>query len=159
MTSASSSQRAYQIHKLTSTNYKQWSIQLEVLLKNKQWGVTSGSELKPTDIAQQSAWESKDSKARCEILLHCSPTQLLWMRNLTTSKEVWDLLKATYANTNKDSQVNIHKKLTHFTLSESSNVISFLEEWQSLVSEASLAGLTLSNDQQVILLLAALPPS
>lgn len=45
------------------------------------------------------------------------------------------------------------------TLSESSNVIAFLEEWQSLISEASLAGLTLSNDQQVILLLAALPPS
>lgn len=104
MTSASSSQRAYQIDKLTSTNYEQWSIQLEVLLvKNEQWSVTSSSELKPTDVALQSAWESKDSKARCEILLHCSPTQLLWVRNLKTSKEVWDLLKATYSKTNKGS--------------------------------------------------------
>ena len=159
-TLASTSQRAYQIDRLTSTNYEQWSIQPEVvLLKNEQWGLTSGTEVKPADITLQSAWDSKDSKARCEILLHCSPAQLQWVRSLKTSKEVWDLLKATYAKTNKGSQVSLHKKLINLTLSETSNVISFLEEWQFLVSEASLSGLKLSNDQQVILLLAALSPS
>jgi len=89
MTLASSSQRTYQVDKLTSTNYEQWSIQLEVLLlKNDQWGVTLGLELKPINVALQSASDSKDSKVHCEILLHCSPTQLLWVRNLKTSKEV-----------------------------------------------------------------------
>lgn len=86
-------------------------------------------ELKPTNTPLQSAWEPKDSKARCEILLHCSPTQLLWVQNLKTSKEVWDLLEATYAKTIKGLQVRIYKKLTHLTLSKSSNVISFLKEW------------------------------
>ena len=44
-------------------------------------------------------------------------------------------------------------------MSDSDNVMTFMESWQSLLQEAEIAGYTFIDDQQVNRLLGALPDS
>jgi hypothetical protein len=117
-----------------------------------------GSDEAPnaSDVEVLVAWNLRDSKARSDLLLHCSKKQLISLRSLPTSKQVWERLKQLYEKSNKASQVNLHKQLCRMTMSDSDNVMTFLESWQSLLQEAEIVGCTFTDDQQVNLLLGAL---
>jgi len=47
----------------------------------------------PSDAIGLIAWQLKDAKAHADILLHCGDKQLISLRTLKTSKEVWDRIK------------------------------------------------------------------
>jgi hypothetical protein len=154
--------RTYSIAPLCATNYSSWSIKLEMLLTRSEiWSFVDGSEVAPaaTDVDALAAWKLKDSKARSEILLHCGEKQLLSLKPLSTSKAVWDKLKQLYERSNKASQVNLHKQLCHLSMTGNDDVVTFLENWQTVLQEAAIAGCKFDNAQQVMLLLAALPDS
>lgn len=154
--------RAYSIPSLNASNYASWSIKIEMLLiRSELWSVVDGSEPSPpsSNVADLTVWQLKDSKARSDILLHCGEKQLISLRPLKTSKDVWERIKQLYERSNKASQVYLHKQLCHMTMSESDDVISFLETWQSTLQEAAISGCTFSDAQQVNLLLSALPDS
>jgi len=154
--------RAYTIPILNAENYASWNMKLELLLiRSEIWGVVDGSDEAPpaSDVAGLTAWKLRDAKARSELLLHCSEKQLLSLYSLKTSKQVWDRLKQLYGQSNKASKVNLHKQLCRLTMSDSDDTMSFLETWQSLLREAEIAGCTFTKDQQVNLLLGALPDS
>lgn len=156
---ASSAPRAYNIPPLTASNYALWSIKIQMLLiKSELWSIVDGTEAQPasSDVAGLSAWQLKDSKARADILLHCGENQLISLQPLTTSKLVWDRIKQIYQKSNQASQVHLHKQLCQMTMSDNDDVVSFLESWLALVQEASISGCTLSETQQVHLLLGAL---
>jgi len=92
----SSLHRAYFISPLITDNYASWSIKLELLLTcSEKWGVVNGSDATPAESNRIGlvAWKLHDSKACLEILLHCSEKQLISLRSLPTSKQVWDCLK------------------------------------------------------------------
>lgn len=126
--------QAYSIPSLNASNYASWSIKIEMLLiRSELWSVVDGSEPSPpsSNVADLTVWQLKDSKARSDILLHCGEKQLISLRPLKTSKDVWERIKQLYERSNKASQVYLHKQLCHMTMSESDDVISFLETWQS----------------------------
>jgi hypothetical protein len=120
-----------------------------------------GSDEAPdaSDVEGLATWNLRNSKARSDILLQCSEKQLISLRLLPTSKQVWDRLKQLYEKSNKASQVNLHKQLCRLTMSDSDNVMTFMESWQSLLQEVEIASYTFTDDQQVNLLLGALHDS
>lgn len=147
---SSSASRAYYIQQLTATNYATWSIKLQMLLvRSELWTVVDGSEVAPTasDANGISAWKLKDSKARSDILLHCGKKQLIDLNALDTSKAVWNRIKQLYERSNTASQVHLHKQLCHLQMSESDDVVEFLETWQSLLQEAAISGCTFTETQ------------
>lgn len=154
--------RSYAIAPLTALNYSTWNIKVEMLLtRSKVWSVVDGSEIAPpaSDPVGHAAWKSKDSEARSDILLHCGDKQLALLKSLPTSKAVWDKLKQLYERSNRASQVNLHKQLCHLRMSENDDVVSFLENWQSVLQDTATAGCEFNDAQQVMLLLSALPNS
>lgn len=151
--------RAYVIPPLTSTNYASWSIMIEMLLiRSELWSVVDGSEASPveSDVADLTAWKLKDSKARSDILLHCGEKQIITLRPLKTSKEIWDRLKQLYEKSNKASQVDVHKRLCHMSMTPTQDVPRFLENSQATLQEAAAVGYTFTDVQQVNFLLGAL---
>jgi len=131
MASASSrASQAYSIPPLTASNYSTWSIKIEMLLiRSELWSVVDGTEATPasSNVASLEAWQLKDAKARSDILLHYGEKQLISLRPLKTSKEIWARIKQLYEKSNKASQVNLHKKQCHMTMSDTDDVINFLE--------------------------------
>lgn len=155
------SPQVYSIPPLSARNYATWSIKIEMLfLHSKLCSVVDGTKVAfhSSDLTSLTTWKLKDSKATSNILLHCNEKQLIFLCPLITSKVVWDCIKQFYEKSNKASQVHLHKQLCHMQMSES-DVITFLELWQSILQEAAILRCTFTNPQQVNLLLGALPNS
>lgn len=162
MASSAVTPRAYSIPLLTAANYSTWSIKIEMLLiRSELWTVVNGTEVTPpeSDVARLAAWRLKDSKARSDILLHCGEKQLITFRPLPTSKAVWDRIKQLYEKSNTASQVHLYKQLCRMSMTDSEDVVAFLESWQSTLQEAAISGCIFIDAQQVNLLLGALPDS
>lgn len=92
---ASSSVR---IELLNKENYDTWKIQMEALLvKNDAWNYVSGDDVKPELIAGNAAsaaevkrWETADQKAKSDIILSISPSELKQVKGCNTAREVWN---------------------------------------------------------------------
>ncbi|MCO5599384.1 hypothetical protein L7F22_053486 [Adiantum nelumboides] len=167
--SSSSLSKFYQIEKLQGSNYLPWSLRIKMILeKSGNWGIIDGSERDPakqpvapgaqapTD-AEKAAWKKKDLDARTEIILHLGDRQLQLVRTLETAQEMWDLLKTQYQQTNVVSRVLLHKTLNDIQMAAYPTTEAFLEAWQSADDNLLIAGLNLSEEVQVNILLAALP--
>ena len=124
--------RFYNIPPLMTNNYASWSIKLELfLIRSQIWIVVDGSDeaLDASDVKGLATWNLRNSKAHSDIFLHCSEKQLISLRSLPTSKHVWDRLKQLNEKSNKALQVNLHKQLCRLTMSNSNDVMTFMESW------------------------------
>lgn len=154
MASITTSQ-AYHISPLSANNYTSWSIKLEMLLTRSEVSdVVDGSTLAPnkSHVIRLLIGNYEILKYVHDLLLHCNEKQLISLCLLGTSKEVWDWLKQLYKKSNKAFRVNLHKQLCHLVMSETDDVSSFLESWQSVLHEAEIVGCIFTEDQQVNLL-------
>lgn len=92
-------------------------------------------------------------------MLHSGEKQLSLVKKLTTSKAVWDKLKATYQQTDLATQVTAQKKLSQLVMTEDTQIVDFIEEFQGILGELSVSGLDIPKDEQYVHLLGALLPS
>lgn len=83
------------IETLNKENYDTWKMQMEALLvKNDAWSYVNGQSKKPTvgeNNANEStvqAWEKNDSKAKSDIILSISPSELKQIKGCVTSRDV-----------------------------------------------------------------------
>lgn len=89
---------------LNKENYDTWKMFMEALLvKNDLWQYVSGTSVKPEVIAGNAVsentarmWEQNDAKARSDIILSISSTELKQIKGCNTAQEVWLKLKDTY---------------------------------------------------------------
>ena len=175
MASASTSTDRYPLfERLSTTNYRTWVVQMEmILIRHDRLEYVDGTTTcpipvtpagspvgtAPTNAADIFAWKTNDAKARSDLILSLGARQIQLIRSCSTSKEIWDTLKSIYEQSDMASQVAAHTKLMTTRLEEHAPVMSFLEEWQSLLDQASIAGLTFSDSQCVTMLLSLLPPT
>jgi hypothetical protein len=123
-------QYAYQIDKLSSTNYLIWNLKMQILLiRFEFWTVVDRSEFDPSsvDAALQTTWKLKNYETCFDLIFRCGDWQIQSARTLQISKEVWDKLKATYEQSNMVAQITIHKRFLSFSLSKSQLVHEFLK--------------------------------
>jgi hypothetical protein len=86
------------IDALTANNYDTWKIHMRAILKkNDLWDFVSGTMPKPACTDPKYAdWVKMDGKAESDILLAVSPSELVALDGLDTSKQIWDKLKSMY---------------------------------------------------------------
>ncbi|MCO5582195.1 hypothetical protein L7F22_036085 [Adiantum nelumboides] len=70
---------------------------------------------------------------------------------------MWQLLRQQYQRKNVVSRVLLHKKLNEMSMSSYPTTEAFLTAWQKANDDLLIAGLTLPQEIQVTILLAALP--
>ncbi|CAL1677514.1 unnamed protein product [Lasius platythorax] len=94
------------IEKLNKENFDTWKLQIgAILIKNDHWAYVNGTKPAPeleiaednvTNAAEIEAWETADQKARADIILAMSPSELCHIKHCTTSNEVWRKLEEVY---------------------------------------------------------------
>ena len=156
--------RTYKLDKLSNTNYRIWSIKMQMLLiRAETWDVVNGTNVDPgadpTVAAQHAAWLLSDSKARSDIILNCGDLQIQLIHLLPSAKAMWDTLKASYDHVDVATQIHTQKRLVTMQMQEEDRVPDFLDRWQSVLDDTVSAGLVIPALQQVTLLLTALPSS
>jgi len=153
------------IEPLNRDNFDTWKIQMEALLvKNDSWGYVTGEIPRPEMIANDASraaavaiWEKEDRKARSDIILGISPTELKQVKNCRTSKEVWLKLASTYQSTGPARKATLLKQLTLHRMDDQKDVREHLNVFFDTVDKLTEMEIEINSDLLTIMLLYSLP--
>lgn len=103
---------ASKIEKLTNDNYSTWRMLIEaVCVANNTWDyLTTKIERPIVDINDRrtvqaaSEWDRSNAKAKSDLLLSLSTSQVKHLRGLSTAHEMWEKLKEVHEETG-DTQI------------------------------------------------------
>jgi len=116
--------QVYFIPSLIAFDYATLQIKIEMFFTQSELhNVVDGTKeaLATSNICGLVAWKLKDSNTCSDILLHCGEKQLSFQL-VKTSKGIWNNLKQLFKKLNKASQVHLHKKICHMTMSPSNDI-------------------------------------
>ncbi|KMQ88628.1 retrovirus-related pol polyprotein from transposon tnt 1-94 [Lasius niger] len=157
------------IEMLNRNNYDTWSIQVEALLiKSDLWEYASGRKVKPEvrqgdqQAAQQAAldaWIAQDRKAKSDLILAISPSELTQVRGCETSREIWTKLENIYASKGPARKANLLKQLILQKLPDNGDVREHLSHFFDIVDKLSAMNIEINGDLLTIMLLYSLPDS
>lgn len=156
---------------LTKDNYDTWCIQVESLLvKNDSWGYVSGeiprsnepSGLVESVSTMQNAltnWITNDRKAKADLILSISPTEVKQVGRLATSRKVWQKVESIFASSGPARKATLLRQLTLHRMNEHEEVRDHLNKFMDVVSKLDAMEIQVHDDLQAILLLKSLPES
>ena len=154
---------------LTKDNYDTWVIQVEALLvKNDTWCYVNGEKPRPegpgtaddpVTRAAITAWEKEDRKAKSDLILAISPTELKQVRGCITSKDVWDKLKTIYDSKGPARKATLLKRLIQTKMSEGGDVKKHIAEFFDAIDKLESMEVNVNGDLLSIMLLYSLPSS
>nr|XP_012134903.1 PREDICTED: uncharacterized protein LOC105661794 [Megachile rotundata] len=115
------------IEPLNKDNYDTWKMQIEaILIKNDLWQYVSGDIKKPEETEQNRTkieeWIRNDKKAKADIILCVSPSELTQLKGCETSRSVWQKLENVYASKGPARKATLLKQLTLQRLPEGENM-------------------------------------
>lgn len=118
------------IEPLNKDNYDTWKIQVQALLiKNDAWAYVKGEKVKPEVIAGNAesiqrarTWEIEDQKARSDLILSISPSELKQIKECDTSRQVWCKLQEIYQSKGPARKATLLKRLTLQRMEENDDV-------------------------------------
>ena len=155
------------IEPLTRHNYDSWRIQAEALsIKNDGWLYVSGECKKPEAQAAevelttaQLEWIHKDQKARSDLILSISPSELQHVKSCTTAREVWLKLEEVYASKGPARKATLLKRLIIHKMKESDDIREHIMKFFNTVDKLAAMSVDIHKDLLAVMLLYSLPPS
>lgn len=147
------------IEKFSGQSFGLWKVQMESLLIKQDLSLTlEGKAKKPAGMADED-WEKLEKKVRATIFLSLSNNVLFNVTGDATTKEVWDRLLAMYEMASIANKVFIMKRLYKLKMKEGCAMANHINEFNTLISQATSVGMTQDDESKVVLLLCSLPSS
>ena len=128
-----------------------------ILIKGELWEYANGSIIKPELANEASLWDKKDGKARADIILAMSSSELCHIKHCKTSHEVWNKLKEVYECKGPERKATLLKQLLFTKMSGSENMSDHLNNFFSLVDKLKEMDIVITDDLLSILLLYSIP--
>lgn len=153
------------IEALHKENYDTWKIQMEALLvKNDAWGYVGGTLTKPAftagDATSETAvrnWIVADNKAKSDIILSISPSELKQIKGCNTSRDVWLKLEGIYQSRGPARKANLLKQLMLQKMKDGDDVREHMGRFFDAVDKLHEMEIEINNDLLTIMLLYSLP--
>lgn len=148
----------FNIDKLSENNYDSWSLQMKsVLIHQDLWDVVS--QLPTTENKTDIEWKKRDDKATATIILSITPVQLSYIKNSKTAADAWNTLRDIHQPKGPVRKVTLFKQLLGMRMREDDCIQQYVCNFTSVVDKLAEAGIDLSEDLLVIMILASLPKS
>lgn len=152
---------------LSKDNYEAWKIHVEALLiKNDLWEYVSGDKPIPVvvegnqaSIDARNEWIRTDRKAKSEVILAISSTELQHVRGCNTSREVWQKLASVYASKGPARKALLLKQLMLHKMSEGGDVRDHVNKFSDIVDRLGAMDIEVNKDLLSVMLLYSLPDS
>ena len=152
---------------LTRENYDTWRIQAKALfVKNDVWDYISGETPTPALAANNAtaaektvaenahkAWLKADRKARSDLILSISPSELKDISGCATSHEIWMKLESIHASKTPARKAALYKRLTQHKMAEGGDVCANIKEFFEAADKLKATDATLDNDLLCMILL------
>nr|XP_034194655.1 uncharacterized protein LOC117610912 [Osmia lignaria] len=122
------------IETLTRDNYDTWKMQMRALLiKNDAWTYVSGESEMPerkknneASEAAYKAWKRNDEKAKSDIILSISASELKQVKSCETSHEMWRRLGEIYQSRGPAKKATLLKRLLLHKMKEEEDIHTHL---------------------------------
>lgn len=154
------------IELLNKSNYDTWKLQMQALLiKADLWEYVSGDTTKPepgVDNANArivSEWVKNDLKAKSDIILSISVSELKQIKNCVTSRATWLKRQEIYESRGPARNATLLKQLTQHRMTEDSEVRDHLNIFFDTVDKLASMDIDINPDLLTIMLLYSLPSS
>lgn len=152
---------------LNRENFDTWKIHMEALLiRNDEWDYVNGTNVKPENIAGNAertaaiaAWIKGDSKAKSDIVLSISATELKQIKGCDTSRDVWRKLETIYQSKGPARKATLLKQLMLHRMEEGGDVREHVAKFFDAVDKLRDMEVEVNPDVLAIALLYSLPPS
>ncbi|HLP34673.1 MAG TPA: DDE-type integrase/transposase/recombinase, partial [Amoebophilaceae bacterium] len=160
--SSAMAEAKFRIEPLTKDNYDTWRLHAEALLvKCDGWQYVSGTLIKPEQNGMNAlaikSWEIGDQKAKADLILSISSTELKQIKNCKTSREIWLKLEEIYQSKGPARKATMLKKLTRTKLKDGDDVKEHLDNFFDIVDKLNEMDIEVNDDLLSILLLDSLP--
>lgn len=145
-------------------NYDTWKLQMQaILIKADLWEYVNGNIPKPergegaADVAREQTWIKIDLKARSDIILSISSTELKQVKNCETSREMWLKLQEIYQSQGPARKATLLKRLTLSKMTEGSDIREHLNSFFDTVDKLGDMDIQINQELLTIMLLYSLP--
>lgn len=146
------------IEPLNKENYDTWKIQVQALLiKNETWKYVCGKCVRPQNGEEATTWEENDEKAKSDLILSISPSELQQIKNCNTSKEVWDKLQSVYQSCGPARQAMLLKSLILTKMQNGDDMRDHVQKFFEVVDKLNEMQLVIIDELLAILLLYSIP--
>lgn len=154
------------IEKLNIENFDTWKLQVEAIsIKNDYWSYVNGTNTRPEPVeanvnaAAIAAWDKADQKARADIILAMSPSELCHVKYSLTSNEVWRKLEEVYHSKGPARTATLLKQLLFTKMRDGENMMDHLNNFFGTVDKLKEMEILVAEDLLAILLLYTIPDS
>lgn len=152
---------------LNKNNYETWKIQMRaILIKNNAWGYADGSIARPEAVAgdnarQQAvaAWVEADLKAQSDIVLAMSPSEILQIKNCTTTREIWTRLEGIYQSKGPVRKAALLNQLISLKMDKDDDVREYSRSFFETVGKLAELDVEINQELLAVMLLRSLPES
>lgn len=149
------SNSAYNIEKLSDSNYESWKFQMRsVLIVNDLWSYVSGE----TTFTEQNEaeWKVKDAKALAMIMLSVSKNQLAHIKRARISKEAWMELQKVHESKGPVRKAVLYKQLYRMRKDTSQSMTQYVHAFTRKSEQLEEVGIKIPNELLSIMLLSSL---
>ena len=137
---------AISIKKFDGTDYKSWSLEIEILLEQKQvLGIVNGTEEVPEVATELKSWKKQYGIARSTILLAMERSLQQQYGVQKDAKALWDHLKEDYKSKVKLNVWALRDEMSAVRLSDCENVQAYASKIQSYGNDFNLCADTDSS--------------
>ena len=136
-----------------------------ILIKADLWEYVSGDAVKPErgedpqTIATERAWVKSDQKAKSDIILSISTSEIKQVKNCATSREMWLRLEEIYQSKGPARKATLLKRLTLHKMAEGNDVRDHLNDFFDNVDKLADMEIAINPDLLTVMLLYSLPSS
>ena len=150
---------------LTKDNFDTWRIHAQALLiKNDMWKYVCDESTAPRlpenpTAAEQRAydtWITNDLKARSDILLSISPSELKHTHSCDISRELWLKIDSVYAPKGPARMVTLLKQLLKQKMQDGSDIREHLAQFFKAVDKLAIMDIEINDKLLTLMLLQSL---
>jgi hypothetical protein len=127
-----------------SEYFTEWSIRTRVLLRSENCAEAI------TETFDASKNQETDAKAVNLIVKHLSAYALNLVKHEEKAQDIWRTLKEKYEDSSPANQLHLFNKLLNLKLNKDKNITNHFDEFDRIVAELRLAGITAVDDEQFL---------
>jgi hypothetical protein len=142
--------------KLDGSNYASWKCEMELILQMKiLWELTTEDKLE--DESKHEKWNKMDMNARAPILWQINLGIRSHVRDLKTTKKIWETLQTMYERTSKLKVMDIKRQLTHFKMKGGDSMNEHIVKLKNLRNQLAMVKVKYEDSEIIDFLIESLP--
>ena len=144
---------------LNGANYPTWKVQCRMaLIREGLWGIVSGTD-EEAEADKRAKFMARKDRALATIVLAVEPSLHYIVGDPVDPAAVWRKLSGQFQKKTWANKLSLRKKLFTIKLNNSGSMREHIKKMTEIVSELAVIAEPVSDEDQVVYLLAGLPES